>query len=176
MTLEQRVRKLERENRWMRRTAAIAVAVVSVVILVGQGKEEPPRDLVVRSLTMKDAAGSARMKLHTTDDGTPSVSLYDKNEKLRASLGTETLEFREEGKLRAFVGVIGGTPSLSLYDKDSKIRAVLGAVSGKEKDGGFLTLFDKHARLRAALGMKVGGAPVFTLFDGNGNVIWQAPR
>jgi hypothetical protein len=35
MTLEQRVEKLERENRWMRRIGAVGVAVAAAVFLEG---------------------------------------------------------------------------------------------------------------------------------------------
>ncbi len=38
MTLEQRLERLERENRWMRRIGAVAVAVAAAVFLIGQGK------------------------------------------------------------------------------------------------------------------------------------------
>jgi hypothetical protein len=40
MTLEQRLEKVERENRWMRRIGMVAAAVAAAVFLIGQGKEE----------------------------------------------------------------------------------------------------------------------------------------
>jgi len=41
MTTEQRLERLERKVRWMRRIGAVGVAVAAAVFLVGQGKEEP---------------------------------------------------------------------------------------------------------------------------------------
>ena len=38
MTTEQRLERLERENRWMRRIGAVGVAVAATVFLIGQGK------------------------------------------------------------------------------------------------------------------------------------------
>lgn len=51
MTLEDRLSKLERENRWMRRGAAVVVAVLAAVALVaGKGaKELEAEKLVIRS-------------------------------------------------------------------------------------------------------------------------------
>jgi len=43
MTTEQRLERLERENRWMRRVGAVAAAVAAAVFLVGQGEEKPRR-------------------------------------------------------------------------------------------------------------------------------------
>ena len=40
MTTEQRLERLERENRWMRRFGAVGVAVAAAVFLIGQGQPE----------------------------------------------------------------------------------------------------------------------------------------
>jgi hypothetical protein len=40
MTTEQRLERLERENRWMRRTGAVCLAVVAAVLLMGQGEKK----------------------------------------------------------------------------------------------------------------------------------------
>jgi hypothetical protein len=67
MTLERRWKRLERENRWLRRIGMVAGAVAAPVFLVGQGNEMEPKDLEVRSLTVKDKDGTARARL----DGAP---------------------------------------------------------------------------------------------------------
>ncbi len=38
MTIEQRVAKLERQNRWMKRVGGAILAAVACVVLVAQGK------------------------------------------------------------------------------------------------------------------------------------------
>ena len=57
MTIEQRLERLERQNRWMKRGGAVAVALVAAVFLMGQAKPKELPDLEVRSLTLKDNAG-----------------------------------------------------------------------------------------------------------------------
>ncbi len=84
-------------------------------------------------------------------DGSPSLSLYDKAGKMRASL---------------YVGVASsgpgwphtGSPGLDLYDKDGQTRATLG-----------VSMVD---RLLAP----VRTEGTLTLFDAKGDVIWKAPR
>ena len=49
MTMVQRLEKLERQNKWMKRIGAVAVALVAAVFLMGQGKEKELPDLVGRS-------------------------------------------------------------------------------------------------------------------------------
>ena len=63
MTTEQRLERLERENRWMRRMGAVGVTVAAAVFLIGQGKDKELPDLVVRSLTVKDSNGRSRARL-----------------------------------------------------------------------------------------------------------------
>ena len=46
MTIEQRVAKLEQQNRWMKRTGGLILAVVACVVLIVKGKviwQAPPK-------------------------------------------------------------------------------------------------------------------------------------
>jgi len=45
MTTEQRLERLERENRWTRRIGTVGVAVVAALFLIGQGKDKEWRTL-----------------------------------------------------------------------------------------------------------------------------------
>ena len=47
MRVEQRLERLERQNKWMRRIGTVAVALVAAVFLMGQGKEKPRAGLGV---------------------------------------------------------------------------------------------------------------------------------
>lgn len=155
MTLEQRVRKLERENRWMRRIAAVTVAVVAVVGLVGQGKEEKLPDLEVRSLVIRDEDGRARAQLATREkDGSPFLTLWD-----RAKRGSLTL-----------TTLANGSSYLSLIDKS--LSATLGTQHGGHS---YLRITHKDGKIRAALVTSPTGASL-QLSDAKGKVIWQAPR
>jgi len=168
MTTEQRLERLEKQNRWMRRIGAVGLAVVAGVFLVGQGKEKVPPDLVVRSLKMEDKDGVVRAGLFPMDaDGSPGLTLADKN-----------------GKARAMLALVADSASLILSDKNGKARAMLAAHA----DGSTaLIIFDKEEHARAVLGVhetvnKVTGAKTktaentLTMYDAKGDVIWQAPR
>jgi hypothetical protein len=168
MTTEQRLERLERENRWMRRTGAVAVAVAAAVFLIGQGRDKELPDLEVRSLTVKGKDGFTRIRL-STFDGWPFLGLYDKDSRLRAMLASTGTD---------------GMSGLSLFDPDRKRRARLATAA----DGSpLLSLHDKTGRSRAALGVattveKKTGAETktaentLTMYDAKGKVIWQAPR
>ena len=66
MSVEERLERLERQNKWMRRLGAVGVALVAVVFLMGQGKAKELPDLEVRSLTVRDKDGKAHIELRTS--------------------------------------------------------------------------------------------------------------
>ena len=87
MTLEQRVEKLERQNRWFKRGAALVVALAACGTLMAQKKEEEPRDLMVRSLQVIDGEGRIRCALRSDPQGMTGLHVLDRTGQLRASLG-----------------------------------------------------------------------------------------
>jgi hypothetical protein len=112
MTTEQRLERLERENKWMRRVGAVGVAVVAAVVLMGQEKAESLPDLEVRSLRLKDKDGKVRAMLSLGLLGSPSLSLHAKDGMPRASLRVSS----------------DGWPILSLWHK-RVLHAALGSSS-----------------------------------------------
>ena len=194
MTTEQRLERLERENRWMRRIGVVAVAVAAAVFLVGQGKEKELPDLEVRSLTMRDKDGRIRAKLWAIEHpalGSAGLTLVDRNGNVRGAFDTYNNDGHPSLHLsdprmetRAILHLAAdGAPALSLHDRDGKPRALLVTRA----DGSpALTLADKDSQARAVLGVtetvnKAGAKTktaenTLTLRDAKGNVIWQAPR
>ena len=79
MTIEQRLAKLEKQNRWMKRGGGLALAAVACVVLIAQGKAKELPDLVVRSLTLRDGEGKPRAVLSMEKPNTPSLVLLDQN-------------------------------------------------------------------------------------------------
>ena len=104
MTIEQRVAKLEKQNRWMKRAGGLALAAVACVFLMGQGKEKG-KAFEVGALIIKDTAGIVRAKLTKSADGAPALMFFGK-----------------AGNPRM---VLNGAPALSLFDKASETRARL---------------------------------------------------
>jgi hypothetical protein len=123
MTTEQRLARLEREIRWMRRIGAVCLAVVAAVFLMGQDKAKELPDLEVRSLTVKDKDGKVRAGFATTADGSTLLSIMDKKtgSGTRAMLDTWTWP--------------DGSPILGLFDKDGKPRVMLDAADGLRLSG-----------------------------------------
>ena len=131
MTIEQRLAKLERQNRWMKRAGGMALAAVACVVLMGQGKAKVVPDLVAKSLTIKDKDGKTRVKLETDPKiGAPSLRLYDGAGKERAALTVSalfsTLLFSNKaGEVRMSLSVLAGLPTLFFNDKAGQVRAAL---------------------------------------------------
>ncbi|MHC4138043.1 MAG: hypothetical protein ACYS0K_24150 [Planctomycetota bacterium] len=157
MTTEQRLERLERENRWLRRIGAVTVAVAAAVFLIGQGKDKKLPDLEVRSVQVKDKDGKVRVALGTDAEGTPHLRFADEHGKLRAMLGT----FDED------------LLCLTLWDRDFKVRAALGVSSAGSPH---LRLADEAGVARLRLSTHRDGSPYLEFYDAKGTVIWQAPR
>ena len=104
MTIEQRLAKLEQQNRWMKRGGGLMLAAVACVVLMGQGKPKELPDLVAKSLTIKDAKGGTRATLYEVS-GAPYFTLRDKAGNTRVKLSL----------------LAGGEPLLRMYDAKGKV-------------------------------------------------------
>ena len=90
---------------------------------------------------------------------------------MREKITTKELVIVDEnGKLRAWLGVLKDEPRLELFDANGKWCAWLDAG----KDGAGLGLMDENGKIRAMLDAGKDGAEL-TLLDENGKVVWQAP-
>ena len=122
MSVEQRLKRLERQNQWMRRLGAVGVALAAAVFLMGQWKEPP--DLVVRSLTLMDATGRTRAELGVRG-GVSALTLKDEAGRPRIRLvagktvSQVILRGAKDPKPRILLAssFAGGGPYISLYDK-----------------------------------------------------------
>ena len=127
MNIEQRVAKLERQNRWMKRGGGLALAAVACVVLMGQGrKPKELADLEVSSITVKDKAGRTRARLGVLAGGSCVLRLNDKAGQTRASLGVladgrPTLGLGDKaGRARIYLSVAGGA-QLTMYGSNGKV-------------------------------------------------------
>ena len=72
MSVEERLERLERQNKWMRRLGAVGVALVAAVFLMGQEKEKEPKlaDVIeAHSLVLRDKRGNKRFVARATAMG-----------------------------------------------------------------------------------------------------------
>jgi hypothetical protein len=139
MTTEQRLERLERENRWMRRMGAVAVAVAAAVFLMGQQYGRTLKADTLRvggplkhvridgdGITIRDADGTARIVLGIDKKNTAGLSLSDGDGVQRAIL----------------VASANGFTNMDLKDRNGRVG--LGSIDGKYV---MLVLRDKSDRV-----------------------------
>lgn len=184
MTIEERVERLETQNRWMTRVGCIGLASIGVVLLVAQaGDKELPR-IEVKSLSVRDDAGKERVTLSpsglvvrdetgresitldTVGPG-PTLVLTGKDGKGRVELGGGLLPHLRlmdaEGKARADLAVLADSTVLSLRDATENERVQMGIFGFP-----YLSLWD-GGKARIKLGVPANGLPELLLLDGAGN-------
>lgn len=167
-TIVQRLDRLERENRLLKRVGIAALSTIAAVVLMGQALPSSVAKLVeAERFLVRDTAGNPRATLGLLPDGSPSLNLIDKDGNIRMAVGMKP----------------EGSPSLNLYDKTQTNRAVLATLP----DGSpALVLFNKAGETQALLGsnfpMKMHTEDIMTrpasslvLFDKDGKVVWKAP-
>ncbi len=140
MNVEQRLARLERGNRRMKRIGTLVLVVAAAVLLSGAANGKDLPDLEVASLTLTDKDGKKLAWLGVNADGSPSLILADKAGKPRTALGV----------------LADGSAALDLYDKAAKTRARL-SVPADGSPGVFL--YDKAGTTRARLGTLADGSP-----------------
>jgi hypothetical protein len=182
MTIDERVARLERENRGLR-LATLGLGTSLLVILLGScGRGTVVPAAATANATAKEKAGaddppaleSATSEVHDVMRA-HRFELLDSNRKLLAVLGMDNKSgkpglvlLNENGKTRAALGVFDdGKPGLVLMDENGRQRATLGVP----KAGPILELWDKNDRARAKLMLNDDGeAGLLGLFDEDGNM------
>ena len=143
--IEERLGKLERQNRRMKLAGLGAVVIAGAFALMGQAGRVHPSTITATGFVLVDAQGRERAKLEMYK-GVPMLILYD-----------------AKGKPRAGLGVFSDGPKLGLYDANGKVRAALAAFS----DGPGLGLYDAKGKLSAMLAASPDG-PWLELTGANG--------
>lgn len=177
-TLERRLRRVERDNRVLRRAGAVLVIGVAAVMLMGQTVLHR-RAVESEAFLVRDAQGQVRAMLKALENGTVGLSFYDQAGVARAWLrvltdGTPGLVLSDEsGQVRTMLNVQGdGLVGLLFYDQDGRPRAWLNVLA----DGtGGLALFDEAKESRAWLRGLADGSPGLTFWDAHGNAVGNLP-
>jgi hypothetical protein len=146
MTTEQRLERLERQNRWMRRIGAVAVAVAAAVFLIGQGKEKPGV-IEASKFVLVNADGAIRAVLESvnSNSGPAELTLFD-----------------NEGKRVALTAGTQGASGIYLFGKKG-VRA--GLAVGSDADEAELVIIDKDNTPRVQLGCWLTGSPALMFRD-----------
>jgi len=165
--LVNRVEKLERENRWLKRLGFVAFMLAAGLISMGQARGS--RIVEASKFVLKDASGQVRAELGTAEDSSPSLVLFDARGSNRASLdlnkgGEPALRFETAmGKPLAELSVAVDSPRFSLFSP----KGDDGVTVWTAKEGGSGLLMYGPDGLRVGLTDRPGKA--FALkFEPNG--------
>jgi hypothetical protein len=171
MDLEQRVEKLERENRRLKLAGGAVVAVLLAVGLVGAVMpQEIPEVIEARQFRVIDANGTERVLMIAE-----GIGYYDENGKERSQMHAEGIAYYDEnGENRGRMTAEG----IGYFDENGQNRSQMHA--------GGISYFDENGNGRAQLGRAKIVAPstgaettypaAVILYDAEGKVIWQAPQ
>lgn len=128
--LIERVQRLEREGRYWKPAACIALLSLAALGIMGQIVRG--RVVEAESVVIKDAQGKRRVSLGLDANGAPTLRFQDK-----------------DGTMRAVLGLLpAGGPSLAFFDRAGMIRTELSLGS----DGGSdLYFLDQQSRAMVRL-------------------------
>jgi len=198
-TLVERLERLERQNRRLKRGGILGLALVGAAALMGQappaGQTVEAEGFILRGpngkaraelamrggeprLILRDANEKEQVRLAVLADGSPALTFYYNdwrpNLMLKAGgVGPALTLYDKEGKTAAVVGVYSdGSPSLTFMDKAQKTRAILGILSDGSPG---LAFQDRAGARRTALGVMPDGSPALTFGDTGGRIIRKLP-
>jgi hypothetical protein len=144
----ERLERLEKQNRGLKRAIALFMILVSSMILLGARGHG--RTIEARQIALKDDEGHTRAVLGMRSAG-PGLTLYD----------------ADGDKVWALLTVLQTGPVLGLYDTGGTTRVLLGVTP----KGATLNFNDEEGKLRAEMGFS-GEAPHLTFFDRDGNPVY----
>jgi hypothetical protein len=155
----ERLEKLERENRWLKRSGVAAAALASLFVILGVASPVP-QTLTAHQILLTDSSGRVRVKLSAVGRKFPFLALYGPGDRTMLSLdggGTQPgLAIHDvSGKTRILLG--GLSPDLSFYNAAGDTIVSLDGSLGPR-----LMLFDSAGKLRAEFG---GQGPTLSLID-----------
>jgi hypothetical protein len=122
MTVEERLARLERENRRLKRVGGVVIVLCLVCVSAGAylAQSDPVK--------VEDAAGTTRVQLTMTDSDESAMELFDRAGVRRIFIGENTdkrpnMTFYDgRGLRRIFLGfTTNGQPNLTFYDADGSV-------------------------------------------------------
>ncbi|GAC1421957.1 MAG: hypothetical protein NVSMB6_23560 [Burkholderiaceae bacterium] len=109
------------------------------------------KSLSVESVMLRNAAGAIVAMMSSAPDGTPQISLFDAQKKVRLSIGLRS----------------NGGPSISLIDSEQSARAMLAL---NDQQDPLLTMSNAAKLTRAALAIDTGGSGHVVLYGVGGGL------
>ena len=157
----ERLEKLERQNRALRRVWFFTFAAVAALVLMGLAIPKS-RTIEAQKFVVKDARDKTRVEIGLAQDA-PRIVLYDQEGRLQARLegGTDGAEIRlHDASGDAYSGLWAGSAGAMVYAHDQ---------DGNELFLGSLKTGDvRSGKLR------ITGKPTIVMMDKNEKDIWRA--
>jgi hypothetical protein len=152
----ERVSRLERQNRTMKRLGTSVLVLAAAALLVGQAPAKPKpsggRTIEAETFVVVARNGEPAAKLGVFSGG-PGLILLD-----------------EKGVSRGNLSLSKSGPGLSLSDENGKPRIALTST----EDGGRLTIADEKGRILVAMTVSRSGSNL-VLRDTNDEIRWEVP-
>jgi hypothetical protein len=77
-SISERLEKIERENRVLKRIGVVVLSFLAALVIMGQAK--PRRTIEAESFILRDSAGRMRAEINMDQSGTPALTFYDEHE------------------------------------------------------------------------------------------------
>lgn len=177
--LVQRLEKLERQNRFFKIAALLALLAVASAFSIAA---RPANIVTAERFVVQDSSGKTIATLGPDTDGLPGLSIKDSNTgKERAWLGLWSKGqeaslgfFDQNAKERSRLGILAnGLTRLSIDDDNGKLRAWIGQSGGGKESG--IGFYDANEKERAWMGIAQGTMPRVILYDLNHKESWTTP-
>ena len=178
MSIEERVERLEKQNKRLKLALGLLAVLLAVGVTMVTTRQEAIFGETVKAqqFLLTDKGGKTRASLDVTIDGEPYLNLYDKAGKRRFAVGVlksgePSLGFLDKnGKRRVAIGIrTAGEPILRLSDKEGKSRV---AISIRKSGDASLQFLDTKKRVRVQMGTIAGRGGFITLVDALGKPKW----
>ncbi len=196
-TIEERLAKLEEQNRRLKIAAAVALALIGVVALIGATAPKP-KTIEAQMFVVVDKEGNKRAEFGMVPyfATTSGLGLYDENQNRRIVLSVQKADtglwlYDAKGGRRVTLSENKDLAELTLSDRNGKRRAEVtagtngGYLKLRNKDKGRVTVtaYEQITDIEWAdqEGHLVGGETMVEprqlveIRDESGKVIWQAP-
>jgi hypothetical protein len=188
LSVQARLARLERENRWMRRgLLSLGVALTAVFLLAAQAPAPKGKTVEAERFVVVDAEGKKRAVFGVDkafaawDKPRPALVMYEKEDQpafaLSSEGGSTGLYFQEDGETRLGLAVTKGKfAGLVIYRKPADRKSEIGLFYSDDGKPG-LVFNDQNGTTRAGIILEKGDKPIFSLQDENGKTFFsQAQR
>jgi len=125
--LEERVERVETENRWLKRIALVVVIAFAAVILLDWPGERVQAEIKAKRIEVLDENGTTRIVLGVGRLGGAAIAILDERSTPRAALGavqfgTGLMVSGDAGEIRAGLGVfLDRHASIVLFDENGNV-------------------------------------------------------